>query len=125
MKTILPAVLNPISRRKDRSVKLNFETRELTPTEVLSLMSLEGSEGWLMYQPNEYSSEEAQNALETSELGRAEVSIKSPSERLRSVIFVHYKQATEEGKYVGIFDTFYKEQLEKIIEGYKVKNLHE
>ena len=44
----LPVQLNPVSRRKDRSVKLSFETRELKPSEILSLMSFEGAEMWLL-----------------------------------------------------------------------------
>ena len=116
----LPVILNPISRRKDKSVMLKFDTRELSPQETIALMQLEGSEGWLMYAPNE-------GGLSVKDIpeGNAHTETKSPSERLRSVLFVHFKQATESGKYLGIFDNFYKEQMDKIIEGYKSKNLHE
>jgi len=120
MKLLLPAILNPISRRKDRSVKLSFETREMSPEEIMTLLPLEGSEGYLLYAPNREDIED-----ESLPNTKAEVGIKSPSERLRSVIFVHFKQAVEDGKYIGIPDNFYKEQMEKIIEGYKSKNLHE
>lgn len=116
----LPAILNPISRRKDKSVKLSFETRELSDTEVLALLKMEGSEGWLLYAPSE--AEIDQEAIPDY---KPELGVKSASERLRAVIYVHYKQAVEAGLYVGIADVFYKEQMEKIIEGYKSKNLHE
>ena len=52
MKIILPTILNPISRRKDKSVKLSMETRELSPSEILTLMSMEGEERWLMFSSN-------------------------------------------------------------------------
>lgn len=113
MKIILPAVLNPISRRKDKSVKLSLETRELDHGELLSLMSLEGSEMWLCLSPN-------QNELDTPE-EPASLDLKSPSERLRAVLHVLYKQEIEAGKYVGLFDTFYKERVEKLIEFVKQK----
>ncbi len=116
----LPAQLNPISRRKDRSVKLSYETRELTPSETMSLMALEGAEGWLIFAPNESQANEQKIPETSAELGQ-----KSPSERLRAVIFVHYTQAVEEGKYIGLAYNFYQEQMEKIIEGYKLKNLRE
>jgi hypothetical protein len=116
MKIKLPAQLNPISRRKDRSVKLSFETRELTPSETMTLMSLEGVEGWLVYAPND-------SDIDDSDVpnAKAEVGIKSASERLRAVIFIWFKQETEKGSYVGLFDTFLKEKMEKIIEGVKSK----
>lgn len=116
----LPAILNPISRRKDKSVKLSFETREMSPQEIMTLLAMEGSEGHLLYAPN------TEN-LDDSDVPnvKAVVDTKSPSERLMAVIFVHFKQATKEAKYVGIFDAFYKEQMDRIIEGYKIKNLHE
>ena len=116
----LPAILNPISRRKDKSVKLSYETRELSDAEVLALLKMEGSEGWLVFAPSE--AEIDQEAIPDY---KPELGIKSASERLRAVIYVHYKQAVEAGLYVGIADVFYKEQMEKIIEGYKTKNLHE
>ena len=120
MKLTLPAILNPISRRKDKSVKLSFETRELSDTEVLALLKMEGAEGWLMYAPNE-----AEIDPEDVPDYKPEIGVKSASERLRAVIYVHYKQSIDAGLYVGIPDVFYKEQMEKIIEGYKSKNLHE
>lgn len=114
-KILLPASLNPISRRKDKSVKLSFETRELSPEETLSLMALEGSEMWICMSPNQAEAEVPDG------LGNVELGEKSPSERLRNVLFVWYKQEVEANKYVGIFDNFRKEKMEKIIEGVKSK----
>lgn len=112
-KILLPAILNPLSRRKDKSVKLSFDTRELIPEETLSLLALEGSEGWLCFSPN-------QEDIEIPDI-HVEVDEKSPSERLRNVLFVWYKQETESGKYVGIFENFRKEKMESIINGVKSK----
>jgi hypothetical protein len=113
MKIILPASLNPLSRRKDKSVKMSFETRELTSEETMSLLALEGSEGWLCFAPNE-----AEIEIPT---GNVELGEKSPSERLRSVLFVWFKQETDAGRYVGLFDNFRKEKMESIINGVKSK----
>ena len=83
-------------------------------------MSLEGSEGWLMYAPNKAE-------IDTGDVPTENVSLdtKSPSERLRTRIFVHYKQATEDGSYIGLFENFYKVQMEAIISGYTKKNIKE
>lgn len=114
-KILLPAILNPLSRRKDKSVKLSFETRELSPDETLALMSLEGSEMWLCMSPEEKEAEVPEN-IESVELGE-----KTVGQRMRSVIFILYKQEVEKGKYVGIFDNFYKERMEKLIQLLKDK----
>lgn len=108
MKIILPAVLNPISRRKDKSVKLSFETRELRPDELLSLLALEGSEGYLMYAPNEAE-------IDNSELPKekASIGIKSPSELLSRALYAFYKQEEKEAKFVGTFKMFHDMYTEK------------
>lgn len=110
-KIILPAVLNPISRRKDKSVKLSLDTRELGPEEIMTLMALEGSEGWVCISPNEAELEVPNE--------KAEVNTKSSSERLRNVLFILWKQETEAGRVIGTFETFRGDQMEKIIQGIK------
>ncbi len=110
----LPVSLNPISRRKDKSVKLSFETRELMPTEVLTLMSMEGNEGWLLFGPNEINVEEMPD-------DDAEVEGKKPSQRLRASLYVLYKQLAASGTYLGTFQTFYDEKMEIFIERVKDK----
>jgi hypothetical protein len=113
MKIILPSQINPPRLRKDGSASISFDTRELTSEEIFTIMSLRHSEGWLCFAPNE-------EQLEVPE-ERAEVDEKSASERLRNVLFVWYKQETQNGKFTGLFETFRKEKMEKIIEGVKSK----
>lgn len=114
-KIILPASLNPLSRRKDKSVKLSFETRELSPDETLSLMALEGAEMWICMSIDQKEADVPDN------MGAVEIGEKTPSERLRNVLFVWYKQETDTGKYVGLFENFRKEKMETIINGVKSK----
>lgn len=113
LKILLPVQLNPISRRKDKSVKLSFETRELQSDETLTLMSLEGAEMWLCLAPN-------QDDIEIPE-EEAHVEGKTESERLRAVLFVLFKQETGAGRYTGLYDIFRKEYMEKIIQFVKNK----
>jgi hypothetical protein len=114
-KIILPAVLKPISRRVDKSVKLTLDTREVSPEEALALMALEGSEMWLCM------SVEQKEADVPDNMGAVELGSKTPAQRLRSVMFILYKQETEKGKYVGTFDNFYNEHMEKLIQLLKDK----
>lgn len=113
MKINLPVTLNPISRRKDKSVKLSFETRELQSDEILTLMSLEGSEMWACLATNE-------DEIEVPE-ERAEVEGKTQAQRIRAVLYILYKQDTERGKFVGTFESYYQEKTEKYIEHLKQK----
>lgn len=113
VKILLPAEINPPRLRKDGSASIVLDTRELTAEEIFTIMSLRHAEGWFVFSPNK-------DNIEVPE-DNAEIDTKSPSERLRSVVYVWYKQETESGKFVGLFDTFYKEKMEKIIEGVKSK----
>lgn len=113
MKINLPAILNPISRRKDKSVKISFETRELQSDELITLMALEGVEMWLCLAPN-------QEEIEVPDQ-KAEVEEKSSAQRMRSVLFILYKQDVENKKFVGLFQTYYAEKMEKLIQLLKDK----
>lgn len=113
MKLILPAQISMPSFHKDGSVVLKFESRELTAEEIFAITQMRHNEGWLCFAPNE-------NELEIPETN-AEVDTKSPSERLRNVMFVWYKQEVKDGRFVGLFETFRAEKMEKIIEGVKSK----
>lgn len=113
MKILLPSQINPPRLRKDGSAALSFDTRELTAEEIFTIMSMRHTEGWLCFAPNE----EGLDIPDTP----AELDEKSPSERLKAVLFVWYKQETTAGRFVGMFDTFRKEKMEKIIEGVKSK----
>ena len=115
MKITLPVQLNPISRRKDKSVKLSYETRELTPEETLTLMSMEGEEGWLVYSSN--------NDIKPEDIPEvnAELDTKSQSERIKAVLYKLYIQDTASSKFIGTFDNYYKQKTEKYIEHLKSK----
>lgn len=113
MKIILPSIINPPRIRKDGSCSLSFDTRELSAEEIFTIMQMRNSEGWLCYAPNE-------EALEIPD-ERAEVDEKSASERLRNVLYILYKQKTEKGEYVGLFESFRKEKMEQLIEFVKKK----
>jgi len=70
---------------------------------------------WICLSPNE-SELEVPNE-------KAEVKGKSPSERLRAVLFVLYKQETEAGRVIGTFESFKGDYMEKFIQSIKDKLL--
>jgi hypothetical protein len=51
--------------------------------------------------------------------------VKTPAQRLRAVIFVHWKNVESREAIYSDFETFYRKQMDKIIDGYKSNNLPE
>lgn len=115
MRIQLPAQINPPRLRKDGSASLSFDTRELNAEELMVIMGMRNSEGYLCYASNE-------DEIEIPE-GKAEIGLKSPSERLKNVLYVWYKQEVEKNNYVGLFETFRKDRMESIIESIKTNKL--
>ncbi len=113
-KLVLPAIIHPPTIHKDGSVKLSFESRELSAEEYMMIMGFRNTEGWLAFQPTD-------SGIPDLPKERAEVDQKTPSERLRNVLYVWYKQESDGGRYIGTFEAFKVEKMEKIIDGIKTK----
>jgi len=109
----VPAVISKIQTLKDQSFKLTIECQELAKEEMADVFGLNNKSGWLVFSKNELQKSDIpeDNAPEFK-------NDKSPSQRLRSVLFVYWKEATD--KSID-FDTFYKMWIEKRIEAIKDK----
>lgn len=119
MKLLLPAQILPPTLRKDGSATIKCDTRELSPEEIMLILGARNTEGWLLYSTN--------NDLKEDDIPKTDAEIdggKSSSRRLYDVLYVLYKQRQKEGKVTGVFDVFYREQMEKIIQAVKDK-LHD
>lgn len=102
--------LTSIRSRKDGSLGLSLETPELNPREKVLFMELQNVECETTFTPLEIQ-DEAPEIIKTS------LDNKSPSQRLRDVLFVWYKQeGTNE-----LFDNWYAQKMEKIIDWVKTK----
>lgn len=106
----LPAVLDDYKERKDGSSRLVFDSRELSDEEILILRRFRGSEGHLLFKENEIEKEEIPEE-------DAEVSTKTPAQRLRSVLFVRWKQLGEP----DTFRQYYDKSVEFFINQVKEK----
>ena len=108
----VPAQVVGMNPKQDRSWKLVFETRELQGEEVKLLADTFQGEGWLVFKPNSQGvvmDEVPDNAAESG--------VKSPSQRLRGVIFVLWQQQGSKGD----FESFYRTTIEKLIDFVKSK----
>ena len=99
----LPVYLTGFSSKSDGSASLRFNTQELTAEDFGELKRDLNAFGALVFRPNEVKIDD----IPTEDV---EDKQKTPSKRLRAVLFVLWKQ-----KGSGDFETFYKEKVEQLI----------
>lgn len=109
----LPAIFDKAETLKDRSVKLIFVTRELSGEDVGRLFGMRGSECWLLLAPDD--------TLDSVDVPTVKpdtgANQKTPSQRLRAVLFVLWSQLGRPGD----FEDFYRQKVERVVEQYKAK----
>lgn len=107
----LPAIFSSIRSRKDRSFALGFDTRELG-ADAAELMKIQGTECWLLIAPDD--------SLDAVDIPQVKpdtgANQKTPSQRLRAVLFVYWNQL---GKPDGDFENFYRLKVERLVDQYK------
>ena len=106
----LPCYLTGFSSKSDGSASVRFNTQELTAEDFANLKNDLNGYGWLVFQSNEVK-------LEDMPKEDAEDKQKTPSKRLRAVIFIEW---TQKGKQ-GDFEQFYREKMDRVIEHFKSK----
>lgn len=99
----LPVTFDGFSSRADGSYGLRFSTQETGLDGLAMLDSHKRLFGWLLFSENDIQSGDVPKEQATDN--------KTPSKRLRDVLFVLY---TQEGSH-GAFETFYQDKMEKII----------
>lgn len=102
---ILPSSFDNLSLRKDGSVSLKFDTRELSGEEINKLLGYRNTEGWLQF------SQSSEFVPPPNE--KPNLDLKSPSELLRDAIYVWYKDSESN----QTFETFYNTKMEQIRQG--------
>ena len=107
----IPAILIGANRKTDKSLSLRFSTNEVSTEEFMEIDQYHQTFGYLLFQPNRFSDNDLPSTDAPDER-------KTPSQRLRSVMYLLHKQ---EGGDKGGFQSFYENQMEKIIEHLKAK----
>ncbi len=108
------AQVESIRTLKDKSLKIVIETQELNPEEKTLLFELGDKAIWIAMK-------ETPVKFDELDIKEPEVEFKndsSPSKRLRSVLFVYYKQNYSGQK---TFDEFYRDTIDKLCDLYKSK----
>lgn len=111
----IPATISKVVTMADKSIRLQVDTQELDPDTKSRVFSLHEKLGYFFF------SEAEIKAKEVLEVELPEIVLdkdeKSPSERLRSVLFIYWQQQ-------GIkepFDIYYRRAMDKFISQVKEK----
>lgn len=109
---ILACIIDKITTLKDRSVKITLDTQELSPSKAGEIFTLMNSLATVYISPSEITSRE----MAQVDSIEPEMPGKSPSQRMRNVLFILWKQDNQGFKE---FDSFYKERMETYIQELK------
>ena len=101
----VPAILTSVRTLKDGGLSLGFQTNELSHEEKVVVMEMMQSFGFVLFAANEFAPEEIPKE-------NADLSGKTQSTRIRSVLFVLWKERGSAEQ----FEDFYRKQTEKFIE---------
>jgi len=99
-----PAIVTSIRAKVDHSLSFSVSTPELDNTEKVAFMELQGMNTTMTIVPLD--------ELNVPEIKvKGDIEQKTPSQRLRSCLFVLYEQGSKNKDW----DIFYSEQMEKFI----------
>ena len=105
-------IIDSVTAKKDGTISLKLGSQELSPEEAAHIFSFRGKQIWTAMS-------EAPINHEDLDIPEAlfESSTKTPSQRLRSVLFILWK----EGEQKDSFNVYYEKQMERFIEHIKEK----
>jgi hypothetical protein len=113
---LIPSILDSLSTLKDGTIKLVFETQELTPEKVGELFGYRNKMGYLAFKPELFQKDEVEifDKLKADEFEGS----KSPSQRMRNVFYVLWQKQPEG---YADFNLYYQFRMNQIIEKLKEK----
>ena len=111
---LIPTLVENISTRKDRTVKIVLGTQELSPAKAGELFNLMNQVAMTYICPKGVS----QSEIDQVDQASPNMEGKSQSQRIRNVLYKLYEQNNEGFK---SFDDYYRSKTDKIIEHLKNK----
>lgn len=110
----IPAVLTSYKSLKDRTLVLCFETNEPTPEQITEIALSVQDAGYLAFNKDAFKTEQLKLIQEIK--ADYDDQTKTPSKRLRDVLFVAWKQKSEGYEQ---FEDYYRFKMNKFIEHIK------
>jgi len=109
---LFPAMVERLNSLKDGSINITVCTQELSPSKVAELFELRGKLATVYISPAEITNKEM-HLIDTME---PDLPGKTPSQRMRNVLFVLWKQ---DGEGYKDFPRYYEAKMNSYIEGLK------
>jgi len=113
---IIPSILESFRSLKDKSLKVTFETGELTPEQAAGINQALGSAGFLAFKSDPFKSQEKEQ-IENLE-SDFDDGKKSDSQRLRAVLYRLWEKNPEGYEDFNLYKKF---KMEKVINHFKKK----
>jgi hypothetical protein len=113
---VINAQLESFRSLKDRTIKLSFETQEPTPEQLQEIALNNQKEGYLIFSGSQLNESQI-DAIDKSSSDLYD-SQKTPSKRLRNVLYVWFEQ---DSKGFTTFEDFYHYQMNGLIDNIKQK----
>lgn len=104
------AIVTSIRIKQDKSLGMTVTTPELTTKEAVAFAELQGINLDMILSPLDHQAEEMVEV-------KTDPDLKSPSERLRGVIYAYWKENVNDGD----FTTYYHKAMDRIIDRWKEK----
>ena len=114
---IIPAYIEGLATRSDKTLKIVVGTQELQPSDVGRLFSLNGRLAYIAIKEEAFDPNETA-LIEGLNVTKEEAKNRSPSQRLRAILFVLFK---ENARGHENFDSFYSQHMEQLIQHFKEK----
>lgn len=112
---LIPVIIESVATRKDNTISIKLACNELSPTDIGVIMSMHNKYAYTAIKPENFTKTELdmiQNLKVDESIG------KSPSQRLRGVIYRAWEQDNEGFKE---FESYYINKMDKMIEHFKNK----
>jgi len=110
----VPAHISKITTMGDRSLRLQVDvSQELSPEENAKVFQLYNTLGYFIFKDAQIEPDD----IDVPDYVKEFKTDKTPSQRLRAVLYIHWEQNGKQGK----FDDYYKSKLEEIINHFKDK----
>jgi hypothetical protein len=114
---VIPAQIEGISTRADRTLKITISTQEMPPSEAGRLFALNQKMSYIAIKEESFQQSEV-DMVEGLAVNPDDTKQRTPSQRLRAILYVSWKEC-DEGH--PAFDSFYAQKIERIITHYKDK----
>mgnify|MGYP001315927183 CR=1 FL=1 len=110
---LIPCAIESVSTRRDKTLKVVIGTQELSPAKAAELLNQWASGIGVMAFKGESFSFNDEEVLKSIKIDAEEMGSKTPSQRLRSCLYVLFERNAEGH---NDFNSYYASMMEKFIE---------